>query len=229
MMRSIQLAVACVVVLVAAAQTISSAFGAVILQNSPTGDNISPFGPSPTGSVAYGQVFTAPITGTLNSFTLYLNGGVGALRGAVGVWNGPSTYGVGYGESSNLFTSASVTSNNAGPYTFSPNVNVTAGQQYVAYLSVFGESSATGSTTMPKGTNVSGIDYFVWNNDDDPKNKPSWNYFSDMGDVQFSASFSAVAAVPEPSSLAVFGLGACVAGVGAARRRRREKQQEATA
>lgn len=37
------------------------------------------------------------------------------------------------------------------------------------------------------------------------------------------------AAVPEPSSLALIGIGACFAGVGAARRRRREKQQEATA
>jgi len=35
--------------------------------------------------------------------------------------------------------------------------------------------------------------------------------------------------VPEPSSLALFGIGACVTGVAAARRRRREKQQEATA
>ena len=38
-----------------------------------------------------------------------------------------------------------------------------------------------------------------------------------------------ITAVPEPSSLALFGIGACVAGVVAARRRRREKQQEATA
>ncbi len=37
------------------------------------------------------------------------------------------------------------------------------------------------------------------------------------------------AAVPEPSSLAVFGIGACVAGVGVARRRRLEKQQRAAA
>jgi hypothetical protein len=37
-----------------------------------------------------------------------------------------------------------------------------------------------------------------------------------------------VSAVPEPSSLALFGIGACVAGLGAARRRRREKQQETT-
>ena len=35
--------------------------------------------------------------------------------------------------------------------------------------------------------------------------------------------------VPEPSSLALFGIGACVAGLGAARRRRREKQQETVA
>ncbi|QDS94216.1 PEP-CTERM motif protein [Roseimaritima multifibrata] len=40
---------------------------------------------------------------------------------------------------------------------------------------------------------------------------------------------TSTAAVPEPSSLALFGIGACVAGVGAASRRRREKFQEATA
>jgi hypothetical protein len=36
---------------------------------------------------------------------------------------------------------------------------------------------------------------------------------------------SASPAVPEPSSLALFGIGACVAGVAAAYRRRREKKQ----
>lgn len=35
-------------------------------------------------------------------------------------------------------------------------------------------------------------------------------------------------AVPEPTSLALFGISACVAGVGAARRRQREQDQEAT-
>ena len=45
-----------------------------------------------------------------------------------------------------------------------------------------------------------------------------------MDNVRFSA-----AAVPEPASLAVFGIGACIAGFGAARRRRSEEHQAATA
>ena len=211
-MRAIQLTVACVAATLALT---SSSYAAVILQNAPTGGSISTFGVP--DSMTYGQVFTAPVTGTLDSFTLYLDGGVGALHGAVGVWNGTSTFGFGFGESSNLYTSASVPSLGGGPYTFSPNVNVVAGQQYVAYISVFGEPLANATTSMPLGTNVSGIDYFVWNNSSNPQNNPSWNYFADFGDAQFSATFSEA---PEPSSLAIFGIGACLAGVWAARRRR---------
>lgn len=48
-----------------------------------------------------------------------------------------------------------------------------------------------------------------------------------IGEVAFSVG--AANPVPEPSSLAIFGMGACVAGIGAARRRRPERQQEATA
>lgn len=42
------------------------------------------------------------------------------------------------------------------------------------------------------------------------------------------ANVSDVSAVPEPTSLALFGIGAVVAGVGAARRRRRDRKQAAT-
>ena len=54
----------------------------------------------------------------------------------------------------------------------------------------------------------------------------------DVGDAlvdDISLNAGTVAAVPEPSSLALFGIGACVAGLGGARRRRREKQQDTTA
>jgi len=60
----------------------------------------------------------------------------------------------------------------------------------------------------------------------DLRTNPAANLFqspSTIGRVELSYS-----AVPEPSSLALFGIGACVAFIGAARRRRREQQQKAT-
>jgi len=51
-------------------------------------------------------------------------------------------------------------------------------------------------------------------------------WWPSIDNVQFSVAASPV---PEPTSLALFGIGACVAGFGAARRRRRDAKQEATA
>jgi len=200
-MKRATLALASLVLLVNLTLSSSSVHGAVILQNAPTGGSISTFGVP--DSQTYGQVFTAPISGTLTSFTLSLNSGVGALHGAVGQWNGTAAFGFGFGESNNLYTSSSVPSLTGGAYTFTPNISVVAGQQYVAYISVFGEGGATTTTSMPLGTSVPGIDYFVWNNTSDPKNNPSWNYFNNFGNALFSATFAP--AVPEPSTFALFG------------------------
>ncbi len=186
---------------------LNSTASAIVLQNTPTGGSISAFGVP--DSQTYGQVFTAPITGTLDSFTLYLNGGVGALKGGVGLWNGTAAHGFGFGESLNLYTSPNVASLSAGAYTFTPGINVVAGQRYVAYLSTFGVPGANSATSMPLGTNAPGIEYFVWNNTSNPANNPSWNYFFNAGDALFQASFSPV--VPEPTSLAIVG---CLSGVG---------------
>ena len=57
----------------------------------------------------------------------------------------------------------------------------------------------------------------------------TFNGGSQVSIHEVSVSGSSVSAVPEPSSLALFGIGACVAGLGGGRRRRRGKQQEATA
>ncbi len=189
----------------------------VNIGNTPTGGTISAFGTP--NSQTYGQVFTAPITGKLTSFTLSLNGGVGALRGAVGTWNGTPSYSNGGGSPTTLFTSAPVTSSGATSYTFAPNASVTAGQLYVAYLSVFGVPGASGFTSMPLGTSAPGLNYFVWNNTSNPSGNPSWNYFFNTGNAQFAASFDAVAPVPEPEAWASMVLGLGLAGWVARRRK----------
>jgi hypothetical protein len=178
-----------------------SAQADVSLDNSPSsGNDETPFGPSNTQT--YGEVFTAPITGTLTSFTLWLIGGVGAVEGAVGTWNGPPTFAGGAGSPTTLYTSAPEASTGAQAFTFNPDVSVTAGQQYVAFLTVFGVSGASGSTGMPLSNNsVSGIDYFVFNNESSPFGNTSWNYGEpppafNRGNVQFSADF--LSPVPGP-------------------------------
>ena len=175
---------------------VSEASGEV-LSNTPTGDDIAAFGRPDTQT--YGQVFTAPVTGSLDSFTLHLNGFAGDIRGAVGSWNGTPSHDFGFGETSTLYLSSPVTTSAApSAYTFNPNVNVVAGDVYVAYLTVFGLSGPDAVTTMPLGTSPAGINYFVWNNTTSPFGNPSWDYFFDVGSVLFSASFTPV---PEPSSL----------------------------
>lgn len=175
----------------------------VTISNTATGVPVSPFGSPDT--LTYGEVFTAPITGKLTSFTLSLNGGVGALDGGVGTWNGTSTPGLGFGSPTNQYLSGDMVSLVASAYTFTPNIKVTAGQNYVAYLTVFGVAGANATTSMPLGNNASGVDYFVFNNGSSPFGNTSWNYFFDNSNALFSATF---AAVPAPASLSLLGLGA---------------------
>lgn len=189
------------------------AHAATTISNAPTGGAISVFGVP--NSRTYGQTFTAPITGKLTSFTLWLNGGVGALRGGVGTWNGGASHSFGAGSPTNLYLSGDTPSLSGGPYTFSPNVNVTAGQNYVAYLTAFGVSGANSATSMPLGTAATGLNYFVWNNTSNPSGNSSWNYFFNVGNAQFSATF---AAVPEPTTWALMILG--FGAVGSSMRRK---------
>jgi hypothetical protein len=56
-----------------------------------------------------------------------------------------------------------------------------------------------------------------------------WFFNVFVDNVSFKTTFVEPAVVPEPATLAVFGIGACFAGFGAARRRRSEKLQAAAA
>ncbi|MCZ8088601.1 MAG: VPLPA-CTERM sorting domain-containing protein [Rhodobacteraceae bacterium] len=190
--------------------TAAAPAGATTISNTATGQTISTFG-SPD-SQTYGQVFVAPVTGTLDSFTMHLSEGVGEVMGAVGTWNGGAAFGFGFGSDTTLFTSAPTSSGTGGALTFTPGVGVTAGSIYVAFLTVFGLTDVIGQTSMPLGDALEGGGYFVWNNSADtssPFGNTSWNYFYNGGNALFSASFTAV---PLPAGgllliSALFGIG----------------------
>jgi hypothetical protein len=82
---------------------------------------------------------------------------------------------------------------------------------------LFAQSVSTNSATnffgwvSTDGTQISSLSVSV---------SSSWSTVNDL-----ILGTATVSAVPEPSSLAIFGIGAYVAGIGAVRRRRREKQQ----
>lgn len=175
-------------------------------------------------SRTFGEVFTSPLTGILESFTLYINGAdAGALYGAVGTWNGGSAFGVGYGSPTLLYQSAFVSSNIYGAYTFNANIILQQGQQYVAYLSIYGVPNGISHGHEPISTtnNTPYIDYFVWNNDGGtPNNNASWDYFRNFGSAQFTANIAAapvIPIVPESSTWLMMLLG--FAGLGLARYR----------
>jgi hypothetical protein len=186
----------------------------------PNGNNIAPFGSPDTQT--YGEVFTSPVTGTLDSFTLYLNGAIGGdLFGGVGAWNGTSAFNYNFGESADLYDSAAVAGDHSGAYTFNPNIAVTAGSNYVVFLSVFGQDHSNQfTTTMPLANSGGVFDYFVWNNDcsgfcNGSPTSTQWNYFFNAGSAQTDLTFS----VPEPTTWALMLMG--FGGLGAALRGRR--------
>lgn len=185
--------------------------------NAPTGDTIAEFGfPD---SQTYGQVFTAPVTDIMTSFTLRLGSGLNAnMVGVLGTWNGTAAWGEGFGSPSTLYTSPQVSTTGGGAFTFTPNIAVTAGTRYVAYITIFGQQGS-GDTVMPLGDDGDPfLDYFVWHNETNPYGNPSWNYFFDAGDAHFTATFGD-GVVPEPQSWAMLIAGFALVGAAARRRR----------
>lgn len=179
------------------------------------GGNFRPFGAP--NSATYGQTFRAGADNILDSFSLFLRGRISGsgtldLRGYIGAWDGDKI-------SSILYTSATQTMNAAGTlqeFAFSPNLALTTGLDYVAFLSIselppqpessFGMPRSVGNTITPgefvflnNGTDFSLLSQIPWN-----------NFF--VQDVWFKASFSSDSVVPEPSAIAIW----LVMGVAAA-------------
>ncbi len=193
------------------------AFASTTIANVDSGQDIGIFGRPDTQT--YGQVFRAPVTGVLSSFTFWLNGTIQGVSGGVGTWNDTDlSYNTGNGSPMNLFLGSPFTA--SGETTVSPGISVTAGQLYVAYLTVFGNAGPDGTITFDLGTSNPDLGYFVFNNTDNPVGDSSWNYFANFGNARFSATFDAQAAVPEPSTWALMILG--FGAMGFAMRRRQK-------
>jgi hypothetical protein len=192
--------------------------------NNATGNSIQPFGPAPAATPTYGQVFASPISGNLDAFTFWLGGNVGKIRGVIGTWNGSYNYAECGGTQTNcgspttLWDSGLVDVAAAGAVTFNPNIRLLDLTKYVAYISVYGNGDAAGSTTVELGDGSSDyLRYFVWNDGtSDPRGNGTWNYYQDVGDARFSFT---VSNVPEPAEWALFITGFGLLGAVARRRR----------
>lgn len=187
------------------------------------------FGPINSFTPTFGETFTAPITGVLTSFTLYLTEtGAGNLVGGIDAWNAGTT-----SSTANLFTSAPVAATVTGfppatavAYTFSTDIAVTAGQTYVAFLSMFGVSGAGGNGQMPfqftaSEAPIAGGGHMYWTNAS-PFGSAAWTTDGFRpGWVEFQATFSDTVATPLPAALPLFASGIGAMGLFGWRRRRK--------
>ena len=196
-----------------------SAAEAVFIDTTST-DSGSVFQYGAPDSATYGQVFSVIGSEThLDGFSLFLRNrfdGAGTLdlRGYVAGWNGTNATSI-------LYESGTQTMNAAGTlqeFSFSPNIDLISGGTYVAFLSISGLPAQPDSTFfMPFGNDsIPGEFVFInstqnfglltttpWASD--------WlgRFYSCSGcDAWFTASLTQrVVQVPEPSTLALFGVG----------------------
>jgi PEP-CTERM motif len=191
------------------------AHSAIIDTTGVDGGGVNPFGDPNTAT--YGQTFVPSGADTfLDSFSLYLrnrSSGAGTLdlRGYIGDWNGSRPNNI-------LYESATQTMNSNGTlqeFAFDPNIVLTSGQTYVAFLSISNlPDQPTSRFFMPSTGNDLTLTpgNFVFLNNGQNFGLLTTQDWSNLGDnstdVWFKASLtSGLASIPEPGTLALIGAG----------------------
>ena len=184
--------------------------------------NVNPFGVfsiSDSNTATYGQTFEVTGSDThLDSFSLFLRDqytGTAALnfRGYVAGWNGTNAISILYESPTQTMTEDGTTHE----FSFSPNIDLVSGNEYVAFLSISGlPAQPVSSFNMPLGSSIPGNFVFLNNGlnfsllTQTPPSPADALWALDPlegGDVWFTASLTTPRLVPEPSTIALFGAG----------------------
>jgi hypothetical protein len=190
------------------------------INDAANGIDVHFWGPSSEGNQTYGQVFTAPQS-ILNDYSLTVSSSNAfPFKSQIYFWNGSGTTGAA------LYTSATFeTTTSFATYTFTPSINLIAGDQYVALVTNQPEGVSLGGTgTGTMELSSANGSYFTFTEGD-----PGGNWLCPQGlchdsgfyrSADFKADFS-VSTVPESSTWAMMILG--FAGLGFMAYRRKSK------
>lgn len=180
-------------------------------------DQIKPWGVTDTAT--YGQTITTPTTDTeLNSFTFYLGPqymGSGSIEYDAYVYAWDATTSMAAGSALYQSSLSTFTANGSfDPVTFTPDINLTAGDPYVLFFSTSGLQSGRLDSTIywsynPKDPYTGGNFVFLNNGDDQSQwTSTAWSV-AHSADLAFTADFASP--VPEPRlPVLLFGMGFCL-------------------
>ena len=216
MMRTIQLVVACVAVLIATAGQVKAGliagvtatssrgtFGSYTLSNLTNGVGLTPsISTTATHSTFFGDMWMNNSGGTVGNLTFDL-GGTYSLSG-ISIWN------YDYDDSQDRGVKDFTLESSSDGISFTSLLGTTT-LSIAQYLPITNEPAqifALGNTT------ASHVRLNYLNNYGDPA-------LTGLSEVQFVGA----TAIPEPSTIAMFGIGAGVMGLVSIRRRRREQKQ----
>jgi hypothetical protein len=206
-----------VTILLAAATLSAVAHADTVYSNSDDGTSTISYVGEPD-TTSYGQYFTAP-GGVLKGFSFQaLSGASGDLALVVAAWDGSKAVGPA------LYTSAPINYGGGSQFLGAGDINLalTAGTDYIAYLTVAGIASPVSYVTMVGSDTATGIGggfrYLNSNLVDPLTLNFDWNAFSTQH-LAYTATFAA--AVPEVETYAMLLAGLGTMGVVARRRQRR--------